>query len=69
MPLREMLTAYNKIYAQINYVNICIAMPLTLTLSHHTLTLTPSQEAFTLVLKGHIALCTAVFPNKTNGEE
>ena len=31
-------------------------------------TLTPSQEAFTLVLKGHIALCKAVFPNKTNGE-
>jgi len=31
---------------------------------------TPSEkqkEAFTLVLKGHIALCTAVFPNKTNG--
>ena len=34
----------------------------------HTHILTPSQEAFTLVLKGHIALCTAVFPNKTNGE-
>lgn len=31
---------------------------------------TPSQkekECFTLVLKGHIALCTAVFPNKTMG--
>jgi len=32
-----------------------------------TYTHTHVQEAFTLVLKGHIALCTAVFPNKTNG--
>ncbi len=25
------------------------------------------KECFTLVLKGHIALCSAVFPNKTAG--
>ena len=25
------------------------------------------QEAFTLVLKGHIDLCSLVFPNKTHG--
>ena len=26
------------------------------------------QEAFTLVLKGHIDLCSLVFPNKTHGK-
>ena len=27
------------------------------------------QEAFTCVLKGHIDLCSLVFPNKTHGTE
>ena len=49
----DIIPAYMSIVLQVLYM--CIVLP-------HV------QEAFTCVLKGHIDLCSLVFPNKTHGK-